>query len=140
MAAAAADTLGVVSPRTRRLLVIVVGVVVAWYAATVLLWAVKPLHDAVPSGNNTHDQPSSTVVHCNTLFDGDALSNAPLPTPEPPQQFTREPCGLVHRDAQRVFAIDTAVFALTLAGAGVFVLRRRRHAASDDTDRSPVAV
>ena len=128
--------------RARRIVVVVIGVALAWYAAVVAGWAARPLDDTVPVGNLPGWEqvlraegapppvpvaPGAVVtreVRCGSLFDGDRL-DGPLPELPFPQAFNREPCELIRGDARLVFAIDTIVLVLILLGGVLLLLRLR---------------
>jgi len=122
----------------RRIGLVIVAVVVAWYAAVLVGWALPSLVDAVPAGiDHTLDQPRpiSVEVTCESLF-GDPVVEGTLPalTPQPAQlpalALQREPCAAVHRDARRVVAFDTVVALAGLALGSWLLLRHRRLAGS----------
>jgi len=146
-----------VNPRARRLILLVLGVVLAWYVA-VVIWAARPTTDAVPVGNIPSWQslpvdPSTSVppatipaggvvvrkIECGTVFDGDALTGT-LPALPFPQQLNREPCDLQHSNGRLIFGLDTLVM-VGVAGAGTALLirSRRRHRRSVATDDQPLA-
>jgi len=125
----------------RRLGLVGVVAAVVCYACVLIFWASQPLHDSVPVGVDytlKTPTPVSASVRCNTLFDSDARSGAPLPLlkeqPDeaPPLAFQREPCAVVHSHARIVFALDTALFGAALVCFVWLALRRRRASSPDD--------
>ena len=128
--------------RTRRLLLLVLGVVLAWYVAT-LFWAARPLHDTVPIGNQPGwqeikrdeaapaPQPIGDHVVANqritckaVLHSGDV--DGALPTLAFPQQFNREPCALAHSNGRTILVLDTLAAVAAFALVGFVLLRDRR--------------
>jgi hypothetical protein len=108
---------------------------VVWFACILVFWAFQPLSDSVPVGiDYTLKTPArvSVSVDCNSLFDSRPRDDSPLPALKaqppgnPPLAFQREPCVIVHDQAQIVFILDTAVFALVASGFVWFVVRKRR--------------
>ena len=105
-------------------------------------WATQPRFDVVPVGIDwtpttltpPQAQKSATQrVNCNSLFDSEARSTAPLPElklqpqGKPALAFQRTPCDLVHSDAREILALNT-VAALGALGAIAYLARRhRRH-------------
>jgi hypothetical protein len=134
----------------RFILIGAIGVVV-WYVCVLALWALQPLSDSVPVGvDYTLKTPVnvSVSVDCNSLFNSAPRDDSPLPelkaqpAGDPSLEHQREPCVLVQDHARIVFVLDTAVFALAMAGFAWFVMRRRRSASSSHvgTDTSLVGV
>ncbi len=118
--------------------------VVAYALILVGVWASRPLHDSVPVGTDwtptllappAPQQLVSQRVTCNTLFSGDPRPDEPLPTltdqpkGRPELAFQREPCALVHSDAQRNFAINM-IAVVGLLGVIGFAARAAKRAAA----------
>jgi hypothetical protein len=109
-----------------------------WFLCTLVFWAFQPLTDSVPVGIDytlVPPRPVSVEVQCNTLFDGAAHDGSPLPTLKaqpkgaPALGFQRDVCTQVHSEAQVLFYLDTGMVVVIAAGAGWFMLRRRRASA-----------
>jgi hypothetical protein len=115
--------------RTNRWFPIVGAALTIWYVV-ILIWAVRPLADAVPVGLDPDGRPVSQVVECHHLFADTAIAGT-LPVVEPPNEYTRGACTAVQRDARIVFGIDTAVFVLGLGGLVLGWRRVRRRLAID---------
>ncbi|CAB4869408.1 unannotated protein [freshwater metagenome] len=115
-----------VSDKARRLLFSTAGVVVAWFLCVLFFWALRPLHDVVPVGISADGVHVSQSVTCNTLFQGSARDNTPLPTIVKPLAYPRQPCELVHTQAQQVFVVDVLGALLVLGGLAFVVVRARR--------------
>ena len=133
----------------RRILLLAAGAVAVWYIVILFTWAVRPLHDAIPIGNDFNAAPQRLVsqdVTCNGLFDSTA-HDGPLPTlrrlkpnGDPKfQQFAyqREACTLVQRDARIVFALDTMGAIVVITGLLYFGLRTPREPAGSHRDPAP---
>lgn len=125
----------------RRLIVLALVALSAWYAATFVFWAIRPQHDAVPVGIDatlTAPRMVSQEVTCNDLFSSAARPDEPLPTltPQPvgaqPLAFQRTPCTSVHSQARTLFALNTVIYVGAMIGGIVLATRR----SEDDT---PVA-
>jgi hypothetical protein len=145
-----------VNAKARRIVLIVLGAVVAWYVVIVLAWATRPLDDTVPVGNLPAweevepvpgaDAPvpigvnvvETETIRCNSLFDGDALDGA-LPELPFPQVFNREPCTLMRSNARLMFVVDTIVLVAALVGGTVLLLRARRRREPEHPDARPFA-
>jgi hypothetical protein len=126
----------------RRLLLIVVACVTAWYAVTFVAWALQPQNDSVPLGVDyslTSPKPVTDTVECNTLFEssprdgtaGPPPTFAPQPGNAPELAYEREPCAAVHRQARGLFIANTALLVVVWILAGVLwtrVVRPRRGA------------
>jgi hypothetical protein len=125
---------------SKRLVVAIVAVILYAVAVTVF-WAARPLTDAVPVGIDysplllTPPEPQRLIsqdVECNTLFAGSARPDEPLPVlavqpaDRPPLEFQREPCELVHRDAQLLFGLNVVAVIVALGGLGWALRRVRR--------------
>jgi len=119
----------------RRTIPLIVAAVTAWFAITLVVWAIRPLSDTVPIGVD-YSLPArkrvTSTVQCNTLFESPVRDAAPPPSfnPQPgnapPLAYQRNPCELVHRQAQGLFYANVAVLLLVWIGAGWFFLRGRR--------------
>lgn len=118
----------------RRSLLMVAGVLLAWYLCVLFLWALRPLEDHIPIGVDpvSHQAVSQTVT-CNSLFAGSPRPNEPLPTLRPllpltGQQFAyeRTPCTLVQHDARLVFALNSLVLLAAAGGLVAVAIRLRR--------------
>jgi hypothetical protein len=105
-----------------------------WYVI-VLVWALRPLSDAVPIGLDADQRPVSQTVECDDLFSGTAIDGT-LPVVVAPNEYTRDACVAVQRDARVVLGLDTAVAVFGMAALVVVWRRARRHAA----DEPPVPV
>jgi hypothetical protein len=120
------------SRRTRILLWVSLGLA-AWFAVTIY-WATQPLTDSVPVGLDKDGKAAVLEVQCNNLFDATAVDASAVPevvTPvgvEHPWEMTREPCTLVHDQAQVLFGINVVVFLLSVGGT-TFVATRTRQPA-----------
>lgn len=124
------------SQRTRWLSFAAAGVLV-WFALVVGVWAIRPLSDTVPVGVNADRVPVTQKIRCHTLFESSArddtalptlpLSPVPLPRDVRELAYTRSACGEVHRQAQIIFAVNTLLTIVALAGIAVVALRGRRH-------------
>jgi hypothetical protein len=131
---------------------IVIGAIglLAWYAVTVLFWAVPKLSDSVPSGIDRRPSAGAPAtqkigpgvaysqrVSCNSLFSSSARPDAPLPVlPVQPEgafqlQYNRAACSSVHSQAQTLFILNT-IFVVAVFAAGGWLLARRRKALGDD--------
>ena len=67
------------SPAASRWLKIVAAALTVWYLSVVFIWALRPLHDAIPIGLDPRtNAPVSKTVECNTLFESGA-HDKPLP-------------------------------------------------------------
>ncbi len=124
---------------------------VAWFAVT-LRWATQPLSDSIPVGKDANGKVAVEKVECGTVFDSDALGGNPIPivvTPPDVEQLIaaktpgstewvlpREPCTLVHQQAQVLFGINVVVFLLGAAAIG-FVATRTRLPAIPQMTASP---
>ena len=115
--------------RTNRLILLVGAALTVWYVV-VLVWALRPLHDAVPIGLDADSRPVSQTVECHDLFAA-TPGGGSLPVVAPPNEYTRGACATVQRHARLVFGIDTAALLLGLA-ALVLVRRRARRLAADE--------
>ena len=128
---------------------IAAGAVAVWYVVIVFSWAVRPLHDSIPIGNDFNAVPQRLVsqdVTCNGLFDS-AAHDGPRPTlrllkdnGDPAfQQFKyqREACTLVQRDARIVFALDTLGAIVVISGLLYFALRTPKEPAGSHRDPAP---
>jgi len=128
------------SPRVRRWLSIVAVALVTWYMCVLLLWAVRPLSDAVPIGIDysplarVPPKPAKQVsqnVECNSLFASSPRDSLPLPAlnVQPPGYdpltYARGACSAAQRDARIVFGLDTAFLIVALAGVVVIARRLR---------------
>lgn len=130
------------SRRTRILLGVTLGLI-AWFAVTVV-WATRPLTDAVPIGKDALDKVVVANVQCNTLFDDTAMDanempivvalGDELPTSERPiivqpvdapgeWALPRAPCTQVHDEARLLFGINVGVFVLGVAALGFVAVR-----------------
>ncbi|MCX6522447.1 MAG: hypothetical protein NTZ21_17455 [Actinobacteria bacterium] len=129
--------------------------ILAYYVILVGVWASRPLEDSVPVGLDwtptvlvppKGQQLVSQRVDCNTLFSGDARPDEPLPalTEQPKGRdalaFQREPCVLVHTDAQRNFAINTIAVVALLGGLGFVARRSKRDGEGDQVAAARTAV
>ena len=128
------------SRRTKVLLWVSVALV-AWFAVT-LRWATQPLSDSIPVGKDKDLKVVVVTVECGTVFDSDPMGGNPVPpVVTPPAVMTliengdtrfvkwalpREPCTLVHNQAQVLFGINVVVFLLGAAAIGVVATRTRR--------------
>ena len=118
------------SRRTKTLMWVTIALV-AWFAVT-LRWATQPLSDSLPVGKDADEKVVVEKVQCGTLFDSDAMGGTPVPTIVTPPKITpqwalpREPCTLVHNQAQVLFGINVVVFLLGAAAIGVVATRTRR--------------
>jgi len=112
--------------RTRWPLVLA-GVLAAWYLA-VLVWAVRPTSDTVPTGVVNGVATFETVT-CHAPLSSSALSEEALPVLAPPRAFERDPCVQSHRDQRRLFWFDTVAFTVGLAALTVLGTRHRAHPA-----------
>jgi hypothetical protein len=113
------------------------GVALTIWFLVVAVWAVRPQTDAVPVGTDYSQSPPRLVsveVECNSLFDGSAGPDGPLPVltpqpaltpPVPELAFQRAPCELVRTNARILLAIDVVFYVLVMA-AGITLLARRR--------------
>ena len=115
--------------RTDRLFLLAGAVLVVWYAV-VVVWAIRPLTDAVPIGLDTDGRPISQTVECDDLFSGTA-SDGSLPVVVAPNDYTRGACSAVQRDARLVFGLDTAAAVVGMAALVAVRRRARRHAAEE---------
>jgi hypothetical protein len=143
-----------VSNNPRRLVLAVVAVAVAWYAVVLFAWAVRPIHDSIPTGVDRNNRPIAQRVTCHTLFEGADriervvqgktltiwLNGSRLPDPASGGVYTRDPCVIPHTDAQRVFLLDTLALLAVLAGGGYAYVRLRRVPAEPVPGPSLVAV
>jgi hypothetical protein len=119
----------------RRFAVIGAAVAVVWYFCIVVFWAMQPLTDTVPVGiDYTLKQPAfvSVSVTCRGLFESAPRTGSPLPALKPQPKglpklaFQRDPCVLPHKQAQIVFAVDSALFAAIVGCFAWLALRRWR--------------
>jgi hypothetical protein len=129
----------------------------AWYAVTVLFWAVPKLTDSVPAGVDR--RPAATApatekigpgvaysqrVTCNNLLTSAARPDTPLPVlPVQPDgvfqlQYNRAPCTSVHGQARSLFILNT-VFVVAVFAVGGWLLRRRRRNVFE-SDVAPAAL
>ena len=121
--------------RTNRLFLLVGAALTVWYVV-VLVWALRPLSDAVPIGLDAENRPVSQTVECHDLFAATA-SDGSLPVVVAPNEYTRGACETVQRNARLVFGIDTAAFVLGLAVLVVIRRRALRLAADEPTVAVP---
>jgi hypothetical protein len=142
-----------VSDNPRRIVLAVMAVAIAWYAVVLFTWALRPIHDSIPTGNDKDGHPIAQRVTCHTLFEGgDSISRvvqgktltiwlngSRLPDPASKGVYTRDPCVIPHTDAQRVFAIDTLVLLAILGAGGYASVRLRREPAEPVPGPSLVA-
>jgi hypothetical protein len=129
---------------SRRSLLIIVAATTVWYGCTLALWAARSLNDWVPAGVDYTVQPPKSIsieVQCNSLFDGQARDDTPLPVLKsqpvgaPELGYQRDACEMVHNQARTVFAVDTAMFVAVLGIGGWLMLRRSRR----DIDHAALA-
>ena len=128
--------------RRRRLLLMAVAALVAWFAMVTVTWAVRPLSDTMPVGRDPDGLVYRRTV-CGTLFDSNPTAGVTVPEPTTPATldltkylpfgFPRPPCVLVHHEARVLYAIDTTAFWLGLA-ALAFIARRTRPRAPDSAE------
>lgn len=124
----------------RKWLLTATAVVVVWFAAVLVFWALRPLHDSVPVGLDVNGAPVSQDVECTTLFDSHAIDAGALPVLEPPFEYTREACSAVQRDARLVFGIDVGVAVLALAAISLVAVRTRGRVDDGVLDRFGVPI
>lgn len=130
-------------------------VLLALYVVMVVGWAIRPLHDSVPVGTDWSptvavppkaQRQVSQRVSCNSLFADSPRGNDQLPTltPQPEGRralaYEREPCDLVQRDARLVFALDSIVTLVLLAGLLVYAVRKSEPHADDPVGPSEPVV
>jgi hypothetical protein len=129
----------------------------AWYAVTILFWAVPKLTDAVPAGVDR--RPAATApatektgpgvaysqrVSCNNVFLSAARPDTPLPVlPVQPEgvfqlQYNRTPCTSVHSQARTLFILNT-IFVVAVFAVGGWLLSRRQRA-TVDSDVTPASL
>jgi hypothetical protein len=110
----------------RRAILIIAGGVTLWFAVTMAVWALRPLHDNVPVGVDYTAQPARQTyqsVECNDVLSSSARDGSPLPalkqqpTTAPPLAYQRVPCAELHREARFVLWFDVAVVVLVWAAA-----------------------
>ena len=119
------------SPAGKKWIVVFLVAVTAWFAASMVFWAGKPLHDYAPTGailNIVTPDPNDTVdtsvrVTCAPPWSA-SIRTAPLPVLEAPLSYQDTPCASSHRDGRLILFLDIAVFVLALA-AGSYLLTRR---------------
>ena len=131
--------------RTRRSLLIVGGVLIAWFLCTIVFWGVRPLSDSVPigidqsllcdDGVNRCPKQVSETVECNSLFDSSARDTSkalPVLNVQPEGfaelTYSRSACGAVQRDARIVFGLNTVFVLVALAGVVLVARRTSAHA------------
>jgi hypothetical protein len=126
----------------------------AWYAVTVLFWAVPKLSDSVPAGVDRRPAASAPAtekigpgvaysqrVSCNNVFASAARPDTPLPVlPVQPEgvfqlQYNRAACTSVHSQARTLFILNT-IFVVAVFAAGGWLLSRHRKAPVDDDMRT----
>jgi hypothetical protein len=141
----------------RRPIMIGAIALLAWYAVTVLFWAVPKLSDSVPAGFDRRPAANAPAteklgpavaysqrVACNNLLSSAARPDAPLPVlPVQPEganqlQYNRTPCTSVHSQARSLFVLNT-IFVVAVFAAGGWLLARRRRAPID-SDVMPAAL
>jgi hypothetical protein len=119
----------------RRSILIALAAITVWYGGTLAFWALRPLHDWVPVGVDYSVQPPKQIsveVECNTVFESSPRDSTPLPalTPQPDKapalDYQREPCELVHSQAQTLLVVDTAAAVVLYGIAGWLMLRGRK--------------
>jgi len=93
----------------------------AWYVS-VILWAMNPQVDHVPTGVVDGKQTTQAVT-CESPLSSDAGPSNPLPELADGRAYERPACQTVHDNAQRLLFLDTAVIAI---GGGCFVIWRLR--------------
>ncbi len=119
------------SPAGKRWIVVALVAVTAWFAASMVFWADKPLHDYAPTGkilNAATPDPDDTIdtsirVTCASPWSS-SIRTAPLPALDAPRAYQDTPCASSHRDGRMILFLDIAVFVLAMAG-GAFLLTRR---------------
>ena len=124
----------------RKWLLTATAVVVVWFVAVLVFWALRPLHDSVPVGLDENKAPVSQEVECNTMFAADALDAGALPELQPPYEYTRDACTAVQSDARLVFGIDVVVTLLVLAAIGALAIRGRGRVDDAVLDRFGVPI
>ena len=119
------------SPAGKRWIVVFLVAVTGWFAASMVFWADKPLHDYAPTGkilNLATPDPTDMVdtsirVTCSSPWSS-SIRTAPLPALDAPRAYQDTPCASSHRDGRLILFLDIAVFVLAMAG-GAFLLTRR---------------
>ena len=106
---------------------------VVWFAA-VLMWALQPVDDSVPTGIVNNQQTSQTV-HCDSPVSGNDGPRGPIPSPPEGRAYERTPCTQVHAQYRTLFWIDSALAFVALAL--LFAVRRRP---ADTPDAAAVVV
>jgi hypothetical protein len=111
-----------------------VGGFLAWYICTLVFWAFQPLTAHVPVGiDYTRQTPKeiSVEVRCSTPLRAASRGPSPLPAltaqPEgkPPLAYAYDPCSRTHREARRLFVLDTAVLLGGISLAVWLAIRQR---------------
>jgi hypothetical protein len=118
----------------RRMAMIAIGGLLAWYICTLVFWAFQPLTENVPVGvDYTRKNPReiSVAVKCSTLFRATSRRSSPLPAltaqpvGKPPLAYAYDPCIRTHRQARALFVLDTAVVLAGVALAVWLTIRQR---------------
>jgi hypothetical protein len=104
-----------VEPRRRlsRGRVVTIALLLAWFLA-VLLWALQPVDDSVPTGI-VNNQQTAQVVHCDSPLSGNDGPTSPPPSLPAGHAYERTACTEVHTQYRALFWIDTALVFVLLA-------------------------
>jgi hypothetical protein len=121
----------VFTPTGKKWIIVTMVAITTWFAASMVFWAGKPLHDYAPTGkilNTATPDPNDTVdtsirVTCASPWSS-SIRTVPLPALEAPRSYQDTPCASSHRDGRLILFVDIAVFVLAIAG-GVLLLTRR---------------
>jgi len=101
--------------------IMTIGLLVAWFVI-VLLWALRPVDDSVPTGV-VNNQQTVQAVHCDSPLSGNDGPKGPLPSLPTGRGYERAACTDVHTQYRTLFWIDTALVLVLLVL--VFTVRRR---------------
>ena len=109
---------------------LVIPVLAVWLVVA-LVWASRPVTDAVPLAPKPAPEAGVTdnlEVHCNSILSSSARDDAPLPTPPEGYSLARTPCESQHTEGRVLLGIN-ALIAVVGSGWAFVVLRGRRQAA-----------
>jgi hypothetical protein len=108
------------------------GALLVWIAL-VLVWAMQPISDTVPTGI-VKGVETTREVQCHSPLSGDTEPDGPVPTLSRPRAYERTPCETPIENGRTIFWVDVV---LVVVGLVVLVRTWKPPSEPDGDRRSP---